>query len=287
MDTIWADRHRLLREIRAYFDRANFTEVETPIYMRTPCMEEHIDAIACGKGYLRTSPELFHKRIIAAGASRIYEIGKCFRAGEYGDRHHPEYTMLEWYRAHADYQDVLKDTKQLIDQLCIAFKKPGPQWKTYTVEELFLQIAGWNPITAYDADRFTEDLCEKIEPFLKREGGAVVLCDYPAAAAALSRLSTTRTAVAERWELYLDGIEIANAYSELTDAREQRRRFEQWGKQRAAAGNVVYPLDEPFLDALNVMPETGGAALGIDRLLLWLLDAASFNQIMMFRDPWE
>ena len=93
--------------------------------------------------------------------------------------------------------------------------------------------------------------------------------------------------MAERWELYLDGIEIANAYSELTDAREQRRRFEQWGQQRAAAGNVVYPLDEPFLDALDVMPETGGAALGVDRLLLWLLDLASFDQIMMFRDPWQ
>ena len=93
--------------------------------------------------------------------------------------------------------------------------------------------------------------------------------------------------MAERWELYLDGVEIANAYSELTDAHELRSRFERWGQQRAAVGKVVYPLDEPFLAALDLMPETGGAALGVDRLLLWLLDEASFDQIMMFRDPWQ
>ncbi len=292
-------RDAVMRSIRAFFYERGFTEVETPIRVAAPCMELNIDAEPSGDCFLRTSPELFHKRLLAAGHSKIFEIGKCFRRGERGALHHPEYTMLEWYRADADYMDILADTQALISSLgvspiisslsqkndeIIGLTPLGGDWKVLTVSEAFGKFAGWDPVGNYDEDRFDIDLVEKVEPAIKKMGGAVVLKDYPVEAAALSRRKPGRPLLAERWELYIDGIELANAYSELTDPAEQRRRFEACAAQRKALGKTVYPLDEAFLQTLEKMPPSGGVALGVDRLLMLVAGASTLDAVLPFRD---
>ena len=307
-------RSRLVHTIRAWFHERDFLEIETPVRIPTPALEQHIDAEPAGAGYLRTSPELHMKRLLAAGYERVFQIGPCFRKGEWGARHHPEYTMLEWYRAHADYLDILRDTESLVSHAAQALtsdpqhlppptspltpstshsspppflslpRLPSPPWPRLTVEALFLKHAGWNPVTAYDTNRFEQDLVQKVEPALPRETPVFVM-DYPAAAAALSRRKPGREAVAERWELYIGGVEMANAFSELTDPIEQRRRFEAWGADRRAAGRDVYELDEAFLGALTAgMPPAGGVALGVDRLVMALTGAQSLDEVMAFRE---
>jgi lysyl-tRNA synthetase class 2 len=222
------------------------------------------------------------KRLLAAGYDRIFQIGPCFRKGERGDRHNPEYTMLEWYRANADYQDIMNDTESLLRQFEIFNLKSNiPR---LTVEELFLKHAGWNPVVAYDTERFEHDLVSKVEPALPRDTPVFVM-DYPVSAAALSRRKPGRETVAERFELYINGVEIANAFSELTDPVEQRQRFEAWARERKALGAPVYPLDEDFLAALETgMPPSGGIALGIDRLVMVLAGKTSLDNVMAFRE---
>jgi lysyl-tRNA synthetase class 2 len=279
-------RDALAQSIRAFFHSEGFIEVETPLRMKTPCMELHIDAEASGDRWLRTSPELFHKKLLARGAQKIFEIGKCFRQGERGDRHHPEYTMLEWYRAGGDYNAMLADTSALVgavlqeDDNLDAFSEA---WKIWTIAEVYQEFAGWNPVDHFDADRFDFDMVEKIEPNLPKDR-PVVLMDYPAECGALARLKPGNPKVAERWELYLGGIEIANAYSELTDPAEQRARFEKWGAQRRALGKTVYLIDEEFIQCLETMPPSGGCALGIDRLLMALIGTNTLDDILPFRD---
>ncbi len=266
-------------------------EVETPVRLPTPALELHIDAEPSGASFLRTSPELHMKRLLAAGCSKIFQIGPCFRQGERGDRHNPEYTMLEWYRTNSDYTAIMADTESLLTHLALLLGRPGlgdgggpPPWPRLRIEELFLHHAGWNPVESYDAERFEHDLIHKVEPALPRATPVFVM-DYPAAAAALSRRKPGRERVAERFELYIGGIEIANAFSELIDPAEQRGRFETWARERQAAGAPVYPLDEAFLAALELgMPPSGGIALGIDRLLMVLLGATSLDAVMAFRE---
>ena len=273
-------RDALMRKIRAFFFDHSFTEVETPLRVEIPCMELHIDAEPSGDHFLRTSPEIFHKRLLAAGHERIFEIGKCFRQGEFGPLHNPEYTMLEWYRANADYMDILADTQALIE---VVTGISASSWKTITVSEAFIQYAGWDPVGQYDEDRFDIDLVEKVEPAFQKIGGAVVLIDYPVEAAALSRCKPGNTLVAERWELYIDGVEIANAYSELTDPAEQRSRFEECAVQRRALRKPVYPIDEEFIEALEKMPPSGGVALGVDRLLMFIAGVSDLDEVLPFR----
>lgn len=273
-------RDALLRSIRAFFHSRGYVEVETPIRLATPCMELHIDAEPSGDAFLRTSPEIFHKQLLAAGLGKIFEVGKCFRHGEFGRLHHPEYTMLEWYCANADYMDVLAETQALLHFAWPDF--PG-DWQVLTVSEAFGRFAGWDPAGHYDENRFDLDLVEKVEPALKAIGGAVVLKDYPVEAAALSRRKPGHSLLAERWELYIDGIELANAYSELTDPVEQRQRFEECAARRTALGKQAYGIDEAFLRALGSMPPSGGVALGVDRLLMLMLGADSLDRILPFR----
>jgi lysyl-tRNA synthetase class 2 len=273
-------RDAMMRRIRAFFYERDFLEVETPIRMETPCLELHIDAEASGDHFLRTSPELFHKRLLADGLERIFEIGKCFRSGEFGPLHHPEYTMLEWYRTHADYMDMLEDTRSL---LLNVWPECPSEWSTLTVSEAFITHAGWDPVAAYNENRFDLDLIEKVEPAFKKQGGAVILIDYPIEAAALSRRKPGNPQVAERWELYIDGVELANAYSELTDPEEQRRRFEECAEKRKAMGKVVYEIDGKFLKAIDQMPPSGGVALGFDRLLMLMKSVDNLDEIIPFR----
>jgi lysyl-tRNA synthetase class 2 len=275
-------RSRILAALRAWFLQEGFTEIETPVRLPTPALELHIDAEPSGNAFLRTSPELHMKRLLAAGYDRIFQIGPCFRKGERGNRHNPEYTMLEWYRANADYTDIMADVESLLRHFEIfTLKSEIPR---LTVEDLFLKHAGWNPVEAYDAERFERDLVSKVEPALPCDTPVFVM-DYPAPAAALSRRKPDRDTVAERFELYINGVEIANAFSELTDPVEQRQRFETWARERKALGAPVYPLDEDFLAALEIgMPPSGGIALGIDRLIMVLAGAKSLDEVMAFRE---
>lgn len=288
-------RSRALRAIREFFFRSDFVEVETPIRLHAPALEAHIDAEPAGEAWLRTSPELHMKRLLASGLPRIWQMGACFRRGERGALHRPEYTMLEWYRANAGYEEILADTRELL--LAVAQEATGGTklqrggiaidlavpWVRFTVSEAFQRWAGWDPAETWDEDRFNLDLVERVEPALPREV-PVVLADYPAPAAALSRRKAADPRLAERWELYVGGLELANAYTELTDPVEQRKRFEDCAADRRARGKDVYPLDEDFLRDLAKMPPAGGIALGVDRLVMVLAGAATIDEVVAFSD---
>jgi len=254
----------------------------------------HIDAEPSGDHYLRTSPELHMKRLLAAGYDKVYQIGACFRRGERGRLHNPEYTMLEWYRADAGYIDVLADAKALIAFVMNEVRRSTtlvyggttievmPVWERMTVEDAYLMHAGWNPVTKFDADRFDLDFVEKVEPKFPVDR-PTILMDYPAEAAALSRRKPGKPEVAERWELFIGGVELANAFGELTDPVEQRRRFEECARKRQQMGKAVYPLDEEFLAALDEgLPRCAGVAMGIDRLVMLLTDSESIDAVRAF-----
>lgn len=284
-------RSATLAAIREFFRDRDFLEAETPVRVPAPALELHIDAEPSGDSYLRTSPELYLKRLLCDGAERVYEMGPCFRRGERGRLHSPEYTMLEWYRTGADYLGVLEDTRELVTHVCGVVHGGttlhwdgsctdiGGEWETRTVSDTFMEHAGWDPVRAYDADRFDLDLVNKVEPALPRDR-PLVLMDYPEEAGALARIRPGEPRVAERWELYVAGMEIANAYSELTDAGEQLRRFRECADMRRRAGKDVYPVDRDFIAALERgMPECAGVALGVDRLVMLLAGATRIDDV--------
>ena len=287
-------RSRVLRAVRDFFYGEGFIETETPIRVPAPALETHIDAPPSGDAWLRTSPELHMKRLLAAGCPRIFQMGACFRERECGSRHNPEFTLLEWYRAQADYLDILRDTEQLLLTVFAVLGHSGAfpfqgqlidlaaPWPRITVRDAFVKWAGWDPVTDWDSDRFDTDLLAHVEPALPRDRPCVLI-DYPAPAAALARLNPTDANVAERWEVYVGGYEIANAYSELCDAAAQRTRFEEAAERRRQLGRTVYPIDEPFLYALEQgVPPCGGIALGIDRLVMLACDKMDIADIRPF-----
>lgn len=296
---ILAGRASIVRAIRSTLDAAGFVEVETPVRIPAPANEEYIDCPASGRAFLRASPELQMKRLLCAGNSKIYEIGPCFREGERGERHNPEFTMLEWYRADSDSGAILEDLIDMCESAACAvhggtrcvfrgmevdFSRAA--WEVISVAEAYERWAGWNPVEAYDGARFEEDMALVIEPNLPKDH-PVVLRGYPAAAASLARLLPEDERVADRWEAYCGGIELCNAFGELTDPAEQRRRFEATARFRAEQRHAVaYPLDEDFLAALSLgMPPSGGAALGVDRLCMVLLGAQSIAEVRGFCPP--
>lgn len=257
-------RAAIMRRIRAFFDARDFCEVETPIRIPAPANEAFLEPPPAGKNrWLRTSPELHMKRLLAAGAGNIYQIGPCFREYECGRKHNPEFSMLEWYRPNATIHALYEDVEALVSEVMGISLKP----QVFSVAERYRTVAGWDPLETWDEDRFDEDMALKIEPSLP-QSGLVYLVDYPAPAAALARLNPTDNRVAERFEAYLNGVEIANGYGELTDANEQRLRFEATIQMRTERGLPTYPIDEAFLTALPNMPPTAGIALGIDRLIM-------------------
>ena len=288
-------RAKLSDAIRRFFRERGFLEVDTPVLLPANAPEANIDATPAGPGWLRTSPELAMKRLLAAGCENIFQLGPCFRDGEHGRWHHPEFTMLEWYRANAGHIEILADAKALLAFVALELRgstdftwqgKPvscaQELWEKQSVSQAFIAHAGWDPALKFDPDRFDLDLVTRVEPALPHDH-PVVLIDYPAPLAALARRKPDDPARAERWELYFGGIELANAYSELTDPAEQRARFEEANAARAQRGAQPYPLDEPFLAALAQMPPSGGIALGVDRLLMILADADSLDAILPFR----
>jgi lysyl-tRNA synthetase class 2 len=287
-------RARILAGIRLFFDSRGFIEVETPVRIAAPAPEVNIDCpevppskIHGGEtSYLRASPELQMKKLLAAGMDSIYQIGPCFRDGEKGSRHNPEFTMIEWYRKNATYLDILEDTKRLysfLSEICgdRPFEENGKLdgdnlvFKEITVREAYLSWAGWDPWTDWDQDRFDFDMATKIEPALKSLG-LVFLMDYPPQAASLAKI---RGDVAERWEFYSDGIELANCFTELCDPVEQRRRFLKSKEERRRLGESDYPIDEEFLAVLGDMKSAAGVALGVDRLVMKLLSADEITHV--------
>ena len=226
-----ARRSKLLYALRDWFGDRDFIEVETPLRVSAPAPEVHIDAFRSEDGFLRASPELFLKRLMAQGAQRIFEIGPCFRRGERGALHHPEYTMLEWYRSGTDYRGVLDDCRDLLRHVAQALNGSlllqfqgltidlGCDWQEVSVREAFQSLAGWDPFVEFDEDRFDLDFVQKVLPRLPQDR-PLVFRDYPVQCAALAQCAGESPARAERWELLLGGIELANAYTELCDATE-------------------------------------------------------------------
>lgn len=297
-------RARIVSALRSFFDGRDFVEVETPVRIAAPAPEPNIDCPevlpprnAGGNGtFLRASPELQMKKLLAAGMDRIYQIGPCFRDGEKGTRHNPEFTMIEWYRKNATYLDILEDTKQLYTFLssldygdrpfdlsnmssgmCEFEKNTASEieFKQVTVRESYLRWAHWDPWECWDQDRFDFDMAVKIEPEL-RTLGAVFLMDYPPQAASLAKL---RGDVAERWEFYVNGVELANCFTELCDPEEQRRRFVSARDERRQLNEADYPIDEEFLAVLGDIDSAAGIALGVDRLVMALLDIKDISQV--------
>jgi len=229
------------------------------------------------------------KRLLAAGCSRIFQICKCFRRHERGDRHLPEMTMLEWYRSAADYRDLMTDCEGLL----LSLTETGllhvngqaidltPPWPRLTLAAAFQRYAPISLDHALADDLFEEILVRDIEPHLG-QGAPVFLCDYPASQASLSRLHPDNPALAERFELYVNGVELANGFSELTDTCEQRQRFRREQEIISALGRQPGPMPEPFLADLARMPAAAGVALGVDRLVMLFTGANRIDQVVAF-----
>ncbi|MBN2061206.1 MAG: EF-P lysine aminoacylase GenX [Deltaproteobacteria bacterium] len=281
-----------IQAIRKFFINHDYLEIETPNLISTPAPETHIDAIPAGNAFLHTSPELCMKRLLSYGHSRIFQICKCYREGERGKIHLPEFTMLEWYRTGADYMDIMDECEAMIAFVAqalgagevieylggrIDLKRP---WERVTLKSMFDQYATISVEEAIHLDRFDEIIVDEIEPRLKGPR-PVFLYDYPQSLAAFARLSKD-SKWAERFELYMGGLEIANAFSELTDAREQRIRFEKEIERRKKLGKKGYPIPEKFLEDLPNMSPAAGIALGIDRLIMLLCDKAEIDKVVTF-----
>jgi lysyl-tRNA synthetase class 2 len=279
--------------VRAFFRERDFLEVETPV--RTPAIapEPHIIPFTSEDWFLATSPELYMKRMLAAGYERIFQLSRCFRKDERGRQHNPEFTMLEWYRAGADYNQMIRDTEQIVITLAaklgfgttieykggrIDIRSP---WPRLTVREAFLKAAGWDPIAEHDPLRFDPDLVARVIPYFSSTR-PTVLTDYPAAMASLARLKPGEPDVAERAEVFIGALELANAYSELGDAREQENRFREASAQIEKEQGRQATMPNRFLEAVARLPECGGIALGMDRLVMLLCDADSIDDVIAF-----
>ncbi len=310
-------RARLQAALRGFFTSQGYDEVETPLLIPAPGMEPHITAFEVpflpetDRGtartlYLHTSPEYAMKRLLAEGSGPIFQLCKTFRNGEVSATHNPEFTMLELYRPGADYHAVMADLERALAAGDAALGADGffarLPYERLTVREAVKRQTGIDlaacptgPALAAAAERagvsvrgatafddvFFHLFLQKVEGTLGRER-PTFLTEYPASMASLSRLKPGDPTVAERFELYAHGVELANGFSELTDAAEQRRRLVEEQAQRRAAGRPVYPLDERFLAAVGRMPESGGVAVGLDRVLMLLTGKTRIEDVLLF-----
>jgi lysyl-tRNA synthetase class 2 len=284
--------------IRRYFDERGFVEVDTPSLVPAPGTEVQIEPIGSDAGYLNPSPELQMKRLLAGGMPRIYQLSHAFRGGEQGPLHEAEFAMLEWYRAHEGYAAVMADTEQIVARTVKAVAgstrlKVGdrvidckPPFERITVRQAFeryADVADASALAANEENRYFELLVGRVEPALMSYSRPVFLTDYPLSQAALARPCPTSPGYAERFELYLAGIELCNGYGELTQANEQRARFQADNAKRRQRGQRELPIDEKFLAALRAgLPPCSGNALGFDRLLMLALGAPSIDRVMAF-----
>ena len=321
-----AARGRVLKAVRAWFEARAFVEVETAALQVSPGNEAHLHAFATeaiGPDgarralYLHTSPEFACKSLLAAGERRIFEIAKVWRNRERGPLHHPEFTLLEWYRTEEPYQALMVDCAMLLalaaeaaGSAVLSFRgceaDPFAEPERLTLAEAFDRFAGIDLLATVTADGatdrdalaagaraadvrtaaddawsdvFSRVLVQRIEPNLGL-GRATILCEYPIVEAALARPKASDPRVAERFELYACGVELANAFGELTDPGAQRARFEAEMAEKARVYGERYPIDEAFLAALAIMPEAAGAALGFDRLAMLASGADRIEQVL-------
>ena len=294
-------RARLLRNIREFFFAKGVMEVETPLISMAGNTDPEIQSIrADNGGYLRTSPEFALKRLLAAGSGDVFELGRVFRSGESGRNHNPEFTMLEWYRTGFTYHELMDEVASLVRHCGHGKFDQWPQQKL-SYQQLFLKYTGLDPFTADEKelrarakDHGVDDielshkqwldllLSVVVQPAMPGECLTFVH-DFPADQAALARVRPGNPPVAERFELYLGRTELANGYQELTDAREQKQRFNNENRQRESSGKDVYEIDQHLINALgHGLPECAGVALGVDRLLMVLSGARSINEVTAF-----
>jgi len=286
-------RALMVQAIRDFFVGRGYLEVETPVLIPAPAPELHIDAVSAEGGYLHTSPELCMKRLLAAGYEKIFQICRCFRQAERGMLHLPEFTILEWYHANMGYEGLMTECESMVRHVAneLGFSEKveyrgreidliGP-WERITVCDAFDRYTPLTLQESMDKGRFDEMMVKVIEPRLGSPKPSF-LYDYPASMAALARLKSENNQFAERFELYMGGIELANAFSELTDQEEQRTRFQYEAAERKRLGKDVYPVPEKFLSSLEAMPESAGIALGIDRLAMIFSDSARIDEVVAF-----
>jgi len=284
-------RAALLAAIRRFFRERDFIEVETPTIVPSPGLDVHLSAFEVQDpkgqpvGWLATSPEYQMKRLLSAGAQRIFQLCRCYRGEEQGRHHEREFTMLEWYRANATSDDVIRDTEELLAFVASALDQPAPEvqppWERMTVDDA-LQFHANVALEslADDEERFFRVWAEEVQPRLGNQR-PVIVTDWPASMASLAKLKPN--GMADRFEAFFRGVELCNGFGELTDADEQRRRFVRDRSERLAAGLPVYPIDDQFLaDLERGMPESGGNALGVDRLLMLLVGAESIQAVIPF-----
>ncbi len=306
-------RAQVLQRVREFFAQRQVLEVETPVLSVAGTTDPALASLQTryhGPGlpdgqplYLHTSPEFPMKRLLAAGAGPIYQLCKVFRDGEAGGRHNPEFTLLEWYRPGWDDDQLMREVEQLVVRVNDG-RQPLPAVRRYRYQALFQEHLDIDPLSATVADlracaqrrgipvpaSMPHDAVDPwldlllacyIEPRLG--AGLVFVYDYPASQAALARLRPDTPAVAARFELYWDGLELANGFHELTDAAEQRTRFVADQVKRDAAGLAAVPVDERLLAALEAgMPDCAGVALGLDRLVMKIAGLARIEQAMAF-----
>ena len=324
-------RCRVLQLIRAFFESEGFIEVQTPLLTSAPAPEVHIRPFRVDSGlFLSTSPELHMKRLLAAGFKKIFQVTRAFRAGERGRFHHPEFTILEWYRSGANYKDLQQDCHKLTR--FVSRKLPGCQssvsgpeatalssessvpnhpasvtgppssvlrfpssvlrfkgsildveapWQRYSVREAFKKFAGWDPGPDPDEDRFDLDLVQQVEPNLGFPSPCI-LEDYPVSRAALARVKPGEPDVAERFEMFWAGIELANGFSELTDPDEQKARFRSAIAQKKQMEEIDYPFPNAFLESLQHLGPCAGIAFGVDRFVMLLSNAESIDDVVAF-----
>jgi len=285
-------RALVIQLIRDFFVGQGFLEIDTPVRVAEVAPEEHITPFGSDGWSLSTSPELHMKRLLAAGYERLFQIARCFRKGEAGRHHNPEFAMLEWYRAGGDYQQMVRDTEGLTLSVAerlglgaeIEFKGERIElrapWRRVTVRDAFREAAGWDPVATPDLLRFDVDLATRVIPSLDTTR-PVVLDGYPAAMASLARLKPDDPVVAERAEVFIGGLEIANAYSELNDPREQRARFQVEVERIREQGREA-SLPRRFLEAIETLPPCGGIALGVDRLVMLMCGTDAIQDVIAF-----
>ncbi len=292
-------RSVIINQIREFFKHRAVLEVETPILASSTILDPNIESFqvktSSNNYYLQTSPEFHMKRLLSFGSGDIFQISKVFRSGERGTKHNPEFSMLEWYRIGYDYHQLMKEVHELIT----IFLNIDIQKTSY--DELFknhlqispfsvtrdecLQVAAHHKINAYKEDELDIDqwldlfLAEIIEPTMPKNI-ALFVYDFKASQASLAKIRDNK--FSERFELYINGIEIANGFEELTNSQEQLSRFELDSKQRQNKSLHVPPIDTNFLKSIESMPECSGVALGIDRLVMLILNELDIEKVLAF-----
>ena len=279
-------RTAILRAVRTWFEAEGFTEVEPAALATSPGAEVHLDAFESDGRFLHTSPEFAMKKLLAAGEEKIFALGKVWRRGEEGPLHASEFTMLEWYRAGAPYQHVMEDCIALARIASAATQSPL-RWRSkecdayakaeyLTVRNAFARHLGCAPPPAHDD--FSAAIV-RIEPHLGAPA-LTLLHEYPITEAALAQRTQHDPSVAERFEMYACGVELANGFGELTDPAEQRARLEADMAEKQERYGVRWPIDEDFLAALAHMPPASGVALGFDRLVMLASGARSIGDVL-------